>query len=98
MTRIPGVPLKELWSTSLLSWQDRVRITEKISEYIQQLQVLHSDRIGSLYLTDQAQQPMSIPLEADPRYSIGPVVAIPFFYGNRIKLPSQRGPFPSTSA
>jgi hypothetical protein len=118
MTRLPGVPLKELWSTSLLSWQERVCITEKISVYIRQMQVLHSHRMGSLYLTGQQHpkldelhpkvksnitknencSPRFTPLKSDPRYSIGPVVAIPFFYSNRVKLPSHRGPFSSSSA
>jgi hypothetical protein len=104
MTCLPGVPLRELWSTSLLSWQERVCITEKISEYIRQMQALHSNRMGSLYLSDQQHptpknhSPRFIRLKSDPRYSIGPVVAIPFFYTNRVNLPSDRGPFSSSYA
>ena len=52
MTCLLRVPLTELWSTLLLSWQGRVYITKKISEYIRQMQVLHSNKMGILYLSD----------------------------------------------
>jgi hypothetical protein len=39
-----------------------------------------------------------VPVNTDPRFSVGPVVAMPFFYGNRIKLLSDRGPFTSSFA
>ena len=51
MTRLPGVPLKELWSTALLTSEERVRITEQMSGYIRQMQVVHFNRTGSLYQT-----------------------------------------------
>jgi aminoglycoside phosphotransferase len=115
MTRLPGVPLKELWTTSLLSWHERVCITKEISGYIRQMQGLHSNRLGSLYLTGQQHpkldelhphassnitknEPRFTPLKSDPRYSIGPVVAIPFFHSNRVNLLSRRGPFSSSSS
>ena len=111
MTRLPGVPLKELWSTALLTWEERVRITEQISGYIRQMQVVHFNRTGSLYFTG-AQHPKLHTharsniknesrfkaLEFDPRYSIGPIVALPFFHTNRLKLALRRGPFSSSSA
>ena len=106
MTRLPGVPLKDLWSSPQLSWAERVQVIQTICGYIQQMQKYCFDKMGSLYLSDQIhhslQHPHSrratfIPLKADPQFSIGPVVAIPFFYGNRIKLPSDRGPFSVSS-
>ena len=112
MTRLPGVPLQELWSTPLLSWQERVCITEKMSGYIREMRGLHSDRLGSLYFTGQQhpkrnelhphtrfkKEPSFTPLTSDPRYSIGPVVAMPFFYGNRVNLLLRRRPFSSSTA
>lgn len=37
-------------------------------------------------------------VNTDPPFSVGPVVAMPFLWGNRIKLPSDRGPFTSSFA
>ena len=36
MTRMPGIPLKDLWSTSALSWEERVHVIDELSEYIKQ--------------------------------------------------------------
>ena len=68
------------------------------------MQALHFNRMGSLYLSGQQhptpknRSPRFTSLKSDPRYSIGPVVAIPFFYTNRVNLPSHRGPFSSSYA
>jgi hypothetical protein len=98
MTRLPGVCLKDLWSCPQLLWEEKVHIVETVSGYIQQMQINRFDKMGNLYLSRvHSGGETFIPLANDPQFSIGPVVAIPFFYGNRIKLPSDRGPF-ATSA
>jgi Phosphotransferase enzyme family len=110
MTRLPGVPLKELWSSPQLLWGEKVNIMETISGYIQQMQTLQLDKMGNLYLNGQRHPPLHwdrtstgndrqdfVPLQSYPQFVIGPVVAISFSYGNRIKLPSDHGPFTASS-
>jgi hypothetical protein len=83
---------------------------ETISGYIQQMQTLHFDKMGNLYLNGQRHPPLHwawtstrnnrqefVPLQSYPQFVIGPVVAISFSYGNRIKLPSDHGPFTTSS-
>jgi hypothetical protein len=85
MTRLPGVCLKDLWSSPQLLWEEKVGIIETIAGYIQQMQ---SNCFDNLYLSNQIHHPLQrvhsgrenfIPLAANPQFSIGPIVAIPFF-------------------
>ena len=111
MTRLEGVPLRSLWSTPSLPWRGRVELTKTIAGYIDQMRMIRSQLLGNLYFTrdaDDAQamfaafgQPNASPfeiLEEDPKFSVGPICAIPFFYGDRIHLASDRGPWNSACA
>ncbi|KAF8901024.1 phosphotransferase enzyme family-domain-containing protein [Gymnopilus junonius] len=103
MTRLPGVPLRNLWPS--MSWNQKIDVVKKLSEYINELQRPHFSRAGNLYLVDQSHPNPSwklpsnrqaegfIPLENFVGFVIGPIVTLPFFFENRVKLPSDRGPF-----
>lgn len=106
MTRLRGVPLKSLWASSSLSWSDRLTLTSTIAGYVDQMRMIRSPFLGSLYFSHDADDakamlatPGKVPsfeiLEEAPKYSIGPICAIPFFYNNRIHLASDLGPWRS---
>ena len=111
MTRLRGVPLESLWSSPSLSWSDRLKLTNTLAGYIDQMRMIRSPFLGNLYFSHDADDvkamlatrgktrdtPFEI-LEETPKYSVGPICAIPFFYDNRIHLASDLGPWRSAHA
>ncbi|KAI0247102.1 phosphotransferase enzyme family-domain-containing protein [Lactifluus subvellereus] len=105
MGKLPGVSLKSLWESQALVWEERVQITKTLAGYVKQLMSFKFPLMGSLYpstrrevervawLKDVSSKTRFVPLLDDAEFSMGPVVTIPFFYGDRVHLQPDRGPF-----
>ena len=105
MTKIPGVSLKSLWDSPALSWEERVQITKALAGYVKQLRSFNFPHMGSLYpssrpeferigwLKNSSSEIRFVPLLDDVEFAQGPVVTIPFFYGDRVRLRDDHGPF-----
>ena len=105
MSKLPGVPLKSLWGSPALVWEERVQLTKTLAGYVKQLMSFKFPLMGSLYpssrqevdrvawLKDFSSKTRFVPLLDDTRFAIGPVVTNQFFYGDRVHLQPDRGPF-----
>ncbi|PPQ66155.1 hypothetical protein CVT26_010878 [Gymnopilus dilepis] len=106
MTRLPGVQLKEAWTS--MPWDQKISVVAQLREHLDELHKPRFKKAGSLYLANEPHAPLHwkftsnhgrdfIPLEDNPDFAIGPISALPFCYANRIKVPSDRGPFSDSS-
>ena len=92
MTRLPGAPLEDHFTTC----PNIEAFAVKLGHVYKNLQQPHFPAIGSLYLTDELPDHVHhIPCPEYPGFTVGPIVDSHFFYENRRVLPSNRGPFPS---
>jgi hypothetical protein len=109
MSRIPGVALTSLWESPALVWQERVQIAKTLAGYVKQLTSFKFPLIGSLFpssrpefervawLKGSSSEARFLPLLDNAEFAQGPVVIVPFFYGDRIYLRDDCGPFKSSS-
>ena len=105
MSKIPGVALKSLWESPALVWEERVQIAKTLAGYVKQLTSSKFLLLGSLYpsrrpeferiawLKDSSPEARFIPLPDHAEFAQGPIVTIPFFYGDRVHLRNDHGPF-----
>ncbi|KAH9967393.1 phosphotransferase enzyme family-domain-containing protein [Russula dissimulans] len=110
MSKLPGVALKSLWDSPSLLWEERVELTKTLAGYVKQLTSFKFPRMGSLYLASRPEleritwfkhlssQTRFVPLPDDAEFAVGPVVTIPFFYGDRVHLQRDCGPFEASSS
>jgi hypothetical protein len=110
MTKLPGVPLKSLWESPNLVWDSRVQITKTLAGYVKQLRSFKFPLMGNLYPSGRTRVRASllaqgsfvktrfVPLSDDPKFAIGPVSTLPFFYGDRVRLQNTRGAFETSSS
>ncbi|KAI0260085.1 phosphotransferase enzyme family-domain-containing protein [Gloeopeniophorella convolvens] len=110
MSRLPGIALTSLWQSPEVSWEDRVQLTKTLAEYTRELTKFKSTLMGSLYPTNRpefervpwlkeaAPNIDFVPHPDDAEFVVGPVVTVPFFYGNRIQFAPNRGPFHTSSS
>ena len=110
MTKLPGVPLKSLWESPDLVWEERVQITRMLALYVKQLTNFKFSLMGNLYpsnrpgfervawLKDLSSKPRFFPLSDDPEFTIGPLTTFPFFCGDRIQLQNGRCAFETSSS
>jgi aminoglycoside phosphotransferase (APT) family kinase protein len=109
MTKVPGVALKSLWDSPALIWEERVQIAKTLAGYMKQLTRFEFPLMGSLYpssrpeferipwLKTSSSEIRFLPLPDDAEFVHGPVVTIPFFYGDRVHLRNDHGPFETSS-
>jgi hypothetical protein len=109
MSKIQGVALKSLWESPALVWEERVQIAKTLAGYVGQLASFKFPLMGGLYpsrriefekiswLKDPSSETRFIPLPDDAEFAQGPLVTIPFFYGDRVHLRDDRGPFEASS-
>jgi len=105
MSKIPGVSLQSLWDSPALAWEGRVQITKTLAEYVKQLRTSKFPLSGNLYpssrpeferigwLKNSSSEARFVPLPDDIEFAQGPVVTVPFFSGNRVRLRDDHGPF-----
>jgi hypothetical protein len=107
LAKIPGVPLQSLWDSPALTWEERVQITKTLAGYVKQLRSSRCPFSGNLYpsnrpeferidwLKNSSSETRFVPLPDDIEFSQGPVVTVPFFSGNRVRLRDDHwhGPF-----
>ena len=98
MTKVPGVALKSLWESPALIWEERVQIAKTLGGYMKQLTSFKFPLMGSLYpssrpeferippLKTSSSETRFLPLPDDVEFVHGPMVTIPFFYGDRVHL------------
>jgi hypothetical protein len=109
MSKIQGVALTSLWESPALVWEERVQIAKTLAGYVKQLSSPKFPLIGNLYssrrpefgqiawLKDPLSETCFVPLPDDAEFAQGPLVTIPFFYGDRVHLRNDRGPFETSS-
>ena len=110
MTKLPGVALQSLWESPALVWEERVQLTKVLARYVKQLASFKFPLMGNLYPSSRPEferipwlKHLSFKIRFDSlpgnaEFVVGPVVTIPFFYGNRVYLRNDHGPFETSSS
>ena len=105
MTKIPGVCLQSLWDSPALAWEEKVQITRTLAGYMKQLRSSKFPLSGNLYpssrpeferinwLKNSSSEIRFVPLPDDSEFALGPVVTTLFFYGDRVHIRDDHGPF-----
>lgn len=91
MERMPGEALETAWEA--MSWESRQTLVERIVELLARLFEQRFSGIGNLYLKDGAGVQKA---QSWDEVSIGPIVSMFFFWGDRLHRSLPRGPFRSS--
>ncbi|KAK4139424.1 kinase-like domain-containing protein [Dichotomopilus funicola] len=111
MERMPGEPLRTLWSS--MPDEARVKVFAELAAHVKQLVSLRFSKFGNLYFSDVAKHvlpsdtsiPSKLPIDDkavdkdighDGRFVLGRLVSQEFFFDKRVYYPGSRGPFETT--